>query len=929
MVLGREAQRAAIDELLEGARRRTSGVLVLSGEAGSGKTTLLAYARSTAGGLRVLTAEGIQAESNLAFSGLADLVYPVLSKLGRIPEVQAASLGAALALGPPAPGDRFTTYMAALNLIAAAAEEQPLLIVVDDAQWLDPASAEALFFAARRLGAEGVAMLIAIRSESELPADPTGLDIHDLAPLSSRDSLALLERHPRPIAREVAEAICSASIGNPLALVEVPSLLSEAQLNGYEPLPNPLPVGPRLMRAFQPRLANLPLPTRSVLLLAAASGATSMATLSRAAATMGIAANRAIAAAEEGGLIEVSGSLRFRHPLIRSAVYESASPALRRQAHAAIASALPDTDAGERVMHRAAAALGPDEAVALELEQLGQQEHARRGYLSASEISARAAALSPGVDDQVRRLTNAAFSSQLGGRSTQAVEYLDRALTLAADPIAHADLVLLRYRISMWLENPMAAHAALTAEATRIAARDPARAAVLLGHASAPCFMAADIRRALQTTAAALELAERSGDRSVIVGAEIALRGAQLLHGEGAVALPLMLAAVRTVMGGRPDPRMPIDLPYAACLLVSADGYAVARRILDGAIEEYRAAGALVQLAYPLAVLSELEFRTGAWLEAYADASESVQLARETGQANGRTYSLICLARVEAASGRDLEAQEHLDEAMRLAEGFGTGSIPTYVWAIEGSLELGRQRWKAAITPLERLRRRCQSIEMREPGVLRWQADLIEAYLRVGDRAQAAAVLEELETDVERTGRIWGRLTAARSRGMLAEIDEAAGWFSTALGLAGELDDPFEQARTHLAFGERLRRARRGSEAREHLHAALDTFDRLGANPWAARAQGELAATGERIPRTAGPVSRALTPAELQVCRAVATGQTNREVAAHLFLSLKTVESHLTSAYHKLGLRSRTELARLFAVDPQRVAMATSSPIVS
>lgn len=922
MVVGREAELAAIGRLLDAARCRQGGVLVLSGPPGSGKTTLLDQARSSAAGLRVVTSVGIQAESTLAFCGLADLLRPFVEKLADLPEVQAASLAAALALSPTTAGDRFTTYVAALNLIATAAEDQPLFIIVDDAHWLDPESAEAIFFIARRLSAEAVAVLIATRPQSEHTADPTGIDIHDLGPLSAAESLALLRRHPRPIGIEVAETIVAAAEGNPLALIEGPSLLSDAQLRGDEPLPSPLPAGPRLMRAFQPRIGNLPPSTRTVLQLAAAAGTTSLTVLSRAASDMGIAVDAAIGTAEEAGLIDVGESVRFRHPLIRSAVYESASPTERRRAHGAIASALPEKAAGERAMHRAAATLGPNEEVALELEHLGKHEQARRGYLSASAIAARAAALSPGINDQVRRLTAAASCAVLGGRGARAVQYLDRALELTGDPTARADLVSLRYQISTWLESPMTAHAALTDAAGRIAAQDPARGATLLIHATGPCFMAGEVKRAMQTAGRALELAKRSGDRAIVVAAEIALQGAQLLHGDGLVALAPMKATVTDMIGGRPDPAI---LRFTAYWLVTAEEYALARTLVESAIEEYRAASAPAYLPYPLGVLSELEFRTGAWLEAYADASESVRLAHETGQDNARTFSLVCLARVEAAIGRNNEARTHLSEAVRMAEGFGAGSIPMYAWSIEGLLALGEERWQAAVTPLERLRRRCQVTEMRQPGILRWQADLVEAYVRVGARAQAAVALAEFETDIERTGlRKWGSVTAARCHGLLADvIDEAAGWFSTALDLAPAVEDPFERARNHLAFGERLRRARRGSEAREHLHEALDAFDRLGAAQWAARTRRELAATGERIVRARGPVSSTLTPAELQVCRAVAMGGTNREVAAHLFLSLKTVETHLTSAYKKLGLRSRTELARLFAVEPDRAHALT------
>ena len=913
----------AIARLLEGARAGVSTGLLVTGQPGVGKTTLLNDARKAAGGMRVLGARGLQAESSLPYSALADVLRPLLSIIDRVPEVQADGLRAAMALGPPSPGDRFKTYAGALSLIAAAAEDGPIVITVDDAHWLDPASAEALFFVSRRLTAEGVVMLFAARDSTEMPADPAGLPVLNLGGLDHDASIELLGLNAKAMAPAVAEAIYAASGGNPLALIEISSLLTERQRSGRDPLPERLPVGPRLVSAFDTRLGALPEATRTALLLAAAGPEAGMPTLRLAGRTLGVDAEPALTLAERAGLINVQDTVSFRHPLIRSAVYEGASADQQRTAHRALASAIPPGSSGDRAWHLAAASIEPDEAVAAELELLGGEHHARAGYASALRAFERAAQLSPGVPDQVRRLSRAALSALLAGRGERAIALLDHALPLVADASAHADLVLFREQIATWVDRPMAAHAALVEEAGRIEADDPARAAVLLIFACGPCFMASEIVEAKRTGSRALALAQRAGIPAVISGAEIALGEALLLHGESSGPLLIRKGLAASAVA-QPDITHSVEILYAAYCLVHVQDFEIARPLLEGAIRGQRKAGAAAVLPYPLAVMSELEFRTGRWIEAYADATEAVELATETGQLTAGAFCHVCLARLEAALGHSDEARTRLRHAHQLARRLGTESIPSYAGAIEGFLEVGLERWPEAIACLSVVRRDTRDLEMREPGLLRWHGDLIEAYLRVGQRAEAEAVLAELEAQAETTGRLWARMAAGRARGMMARPENLGRIFDETIALAETAEDPFELARTRLAYGEGLRRLRRRGEARTQLRAALAIFEQLGAKPWIQRTERELAATGERLQRrTATTTGQDLTPQEMRVCVAVARGETNREVAAQLFLSLKTVETHLTSAYGKLGLRSRSELARLFAVEPGRAALAT------
>jgi ATP/maltotriose-dependent transcriptional regulator MalT len=924
MLLGRGLETAAIDALIRGARQGTSGALIVSGDPGAGKSAILDYAAASAAGMTVVRAQGIEAESSLPFAALADVLRPMIGRIDRLPEVQSASLRAALAIGPPVPGDRFTTYVAALNLIAAFAETQPVLVIVDDLQWIDPGSAEALFFAARRISAERVAVLFAARVNAELPTDPAAFPDLRLNGLDHDASRLLASQSAPAIATSVADAIYRASGGNPLALIQIPALLSERQLRGYDPLPDPLPVGRKLAAAYQARLDPLPAPTRTALLLAAACGDGDLGTISQASRLAGVDSRSALSAAENAGLIELDGDLAFRHPLIRSAVYEAATPDERRNAHRLLAEALPQQAVARRAWHRAEASLGPDEAVASELETVAGEQRVRRAYAAAFHAFSRAADLSTVPANRVRRISEAAISALLAGRSASAVAQFDRALALVDDPVAHADLALLRGQIAIWLWDPMDGHRAMVAEAERVADVDPQRAALLLIHAAGPCFMAGDIPESKRTALRAMEMARKSGHPMTLAAAEVALAESLLLHGEDAPSVRILRELLPRLAASDPAIGNSIAIRYGAFCQMCSEDFDPALLALRAEVTAQRSAGAPSLLPYPLGVLSELEFRTGRWLSGYANASESVRLARETGEDNGRTYSLICLARFEAVTGRDDECQAHLDEASELAHRFGTGSIYSYVSTIRGLLAVGREQWGAARDSLEQVRRICRQQEMREPGVLRFHADLVEAYLRLGDRPNADRVLIELEEQANVTGRRWAQVAARRCRGMLAEGSGLEPPFEEAVALAREATDPFELARTELSFGEGLRRARRRGDARQHLRSALEIFLELGATPWIHRTKQELAATGERFQRETPAAGTTLTPQELQVSLAVARGLTNREVATQLFLSQKTIETHLGNAYGKLGIRSRTELTRLFAVEPERAVGATA-----
>ncbi len=924
MLRGRELECARLDGLLDAARSGLSSALLIRGDPGVGKSALLNYALDRATGMTAVVTRGIESESELPFAGLGDIVHPLRSALTRIPPVQEAVLAGAVAIGPPTGGDRFAVYAATLSLLASAAESNPLLVVVDDIQWLDTGSAEALLFAARRMSSDSVLLLVALRAGEPTTLDLSGLPILETTGLSEFASVQVLgDRPDAPVAPRVAVALHIATQGNPLALIEVPNLLSEAQRAGVEALPDPLPSGPRLEHAFLRRVAALPAETRSALLLAAASDSTDVAPIRQAMELNEIAAN-ALEAAESAGLITVDGAdLRFSHPLIRSAVYQSASPVDRRDAHRAIAQVLKaEPTAGRRAWHLAAAADKPDESVAKGLEETASRSMARSGYAASAKAFARAARLTPEAGDRARRLERAAHAFHLGGLHEAALRCLDEATPLVSGDRGHSEIQRMRAVIEMWVRAPMAAHELLLAEAERVLPNDPPAAAELMAEAVGPCFMAGQVSLGLATAKRAYALTElASSEKPLLVC--VMLAGAMINSGDCIAAEQLLNESLGRAAGAGAEAARTSATTLLACL-IDVERYEEARQFIAGALTNARSAGAIALLPYLLAVLTEIEFRTGNWSAAYASGTESVRLANETGQLSESSYSLACLARVEAAQGRDADCKEHVRAALEIARSHGTGSIFAYAGTALGALELGRGRPGAALVHLEEVARFTQARGLGEPNVVQWQGDLIESLARAGKTGEAFSALELLEKQAKHTERIWALATAARCRGFMTDEPHFESHFIRALAFHRLKPAPFEIARTELCYGETLRRHRRRIEARQRLREALFVFERLGAEPWANRARVELAATGERSRKRDVAASRHLTPQELQIALAVAGGATNREAAAHLFLSPKTVEAHLSAVYAKLGVRSRSELANVFAREHGTEAFASA-----
>jgi len=890
MLVGREEERAQIGRLLERARESRGGALVVRGEAGIGKTTLLEHAMQTAEDFRILRALSVESEAELPFAGLHELIRPIVQLIDELPGPQARALKAALALAPHEAGDRFAASAGTLGLLAAAGAEQPLLCVVDDAHWLDQESAEALVFAARRVEHDPVALLLAAREPGAPGFAAPGLAELRLDGLQREEARALLAARGPSLLPAVVEHLLEIAGGNPLALLEFALGMSESEEIG-----DPLPVGEAVERAFLDRSSRLSPDAQRALLLAAASDPGEPEALWAALESEAIHAD-SLAEAERVGLFIRGRRLDFAHPLARSALYQSATPADRRAAHRALAKTTKARD--RRAWHLAAAASGPDEVAAAALEQAASIAGGRGGVSAEAAALERAARLTPDQEIRARRLLRAGLAADAAGLFERAEQLLAEAAELTKDAELHSNAVARRaYLLYDRGEFDRALELA-KADSERAPPRLFARA---LGEV---------LVHRLEILAACA-----TAERSVGLAGDDALEDLDLclmlawtweLSGRTKDGLGLDLECVDRVRAGT---LMAID---CATHFLYLEDYGRARGLLEEIVAHERDAVALGNLVYALDQLSRLETRTGRLTAAYAASLESVQLTEPLGTKVGLAAALAWLALVEAMLGR-VEARAHGVLALEIAEKRGDRWNEVRARAGLGLDALARADFAAAVDWLEPAAEMLARGGVRHPNVFRVHGDLIEAQVRLGKRDEAAQELAGLLDDAELTGSRWAAAVGARCRAFLAADADAEEAFEAALELHEHEASDWERARTQLAFGERLRRLRQRRRAREHLHAALDTFQRVGSRPWADRARAELRASGEHLRRRGPAAHEQLTPQELQVSLAAAEGLTNKEIGARLFLSPKTVEFHLSHAYRKLDVRSRGELIKLFA----------------
>jgi DNA-binding CsgD family transcriptional regulator len=912
-MIGRADERALIEGLLAEARAGRSGVLVLHGEPGVGKSALLGHAMELASGFRLLQATGVETEVALAFAGLDQLVRPVLPLAERLPKLQADALLGALGLVDHPTSDRFLVAAATLSLLSEAAEERPVLCVIDDAHWLDQPSSEAMAFAGRRLEAEGIVLLAATREEPwpGLPA----LGIGGLGPEDAND---LLGACGVDLAPDVRRRLIEETGGNALALVELAeSLSSEQPAARPDPLPRPLRLTPRVEDAFLDKVRRLPQATQTLLLVASADDTADFGVIVRAAADLGVQPD-ALEPAEQARLTKVDGTERIvlRHPLVRAAVYHAATFGARTAAHRALARALEGDDhAARRAWHLAATTTGPDEDIARELGRSAETAQQRGGYAVAAGAFERAAELSVAGPERVRFLVAAARAAFQAGQTDRAARLAEQVHPLVSDAVAASDVAVLRGRIEFARGSAVTAHDLLMGTAEDIAERDAQAAAAVLIEAARAAWTADDPGRLAKATTLLAELKLPADDPlaalgSTTIGVADFFAG-RIVDGIQGMRRGLDAWLHTTQTGGvEPDPELiEASLALVGYARVTADD-AAGLALGAWVVAESRQRGWVAWLPWTLANLSLTEAVAGRHAAAVANATEGLRLARDLGQPASICRCESVLAWLAAVRGDEDWCHELAHDTIKLAE---THHLPTIAvsatWAL-GLLELSLGRPERAV---DRLADPAAGPLTAPHFACLFLPDLLEAVVRAGrtddDFGELVAWYEEWAAA---TNQPVADATLHRCRALLR--DEAAEQhYTAALRLyeqVGPDQRPFDRARTQLLYGEWLRRARRRTEARPQLAAALETFERLGASPWADRARTELRASGQ-TPRRQGTARAPLTPQEMQVVRLVAKGGSNQEVAAKLFLSPRTVGYHLYKAFPKLGVTSRTELAHL------------------
>lgn len=912
-LVGRDRERRRITELLEAGQRGRSAALVIEGEPGMGKTALLDDAIDQATGMTVLRARGVQTEVDLPFGGLAQLVSNVTYLVPELPEPQRRALQVALALEAEwlPVSDRFAVGAGLLGLLAMAAEQAPLLAIVDDAHRLDRPTVEALHFVARRLGAEGVVLLVASRDvDRRTPwfADVPRMRLTGLGQSAARD---VLVRHgAADLNAERLDQLVRATGGNPLALVELPRLMSMPELAGAIPEHEPPPIGSLLQAAYGQRISALPVSCRDALLVVALldSADRRMMAASLTGLSLGI---DDLTPAEEAGLVSFTPEgLVFRHPLVRSAAVQASPPARRRQAHGAAAMALAASalaaDQARRAWHAAAAVTGLSEDAAQLLDRAAEHALQIAGHSSASLAWQRAAELSPRAADRTRRLLNAAGSAYNAGSARRARRLLDQVDQLRLDPEARCKAARMLGLLETWDGRPLDAYRRLTDAASSVAGEHPLYAARLLMEATVSAILAGNTDGALTAATRAQALADGRDGKLTLVS-QLTLGGVHITRGESDVGLPMINLDEALIAFARSDPNV---LPFLATLAfcrVLVDQFEAADKLLTTVRERATQTGAVGLMPFVLTVRAGTEYRRGSWDLAHASADEAVRLARDTGRTNDLAIALDMAARIEAGRGQTDECRRHVAEAVAYAEAAGARAVEAHSHAVAGLLELGLGHPDLAVPPLERAQQLCTELGLLELAHWEWAPELCEAYVRLGRRADAEPIADLLDWHARRTDRAIAYALTARCRGLLAPDDTFEQSFTTALRWHSRASRPFECARTQLCFGERLRRAKQRAKAREQLRAAWKIFSELSARPWEERCRAEITASGLRLAPARQAPADLLTPQELQVALAVAAGATNREAACRLFIAPKTVEYHLRHIYDKLGT-SRQEL---------------------
>lgn len=874
-------------------------MLVLVGDPGIGKTALLAYAAAQAPDFAVVRAQGVESEAEIPFASLYELCRPFLDRLDLLAPPQASALNAAFGI-VEGETSRFAVGAGTLSLLATAAEERPLLLLVDDAHWLDRGSADALAFAVRRLRADRIASLLAMRPGEGRAFERSDLPELELDGLDDDSSAALLgSANGGTLDPEQKHEILELARGNPLALLELPR-----HVEARDPGAEPIRLGKQLEDAFAARARALPDGTRCALLVAAVTSTPDLEIVRRALERLDLSPAE-LEPAESTGLVSVvDGSLEFRHPLVRSALYHAADAAERRRAHAAVAAGLGDDE--RAAWHLAAAAVGADDVAADALERAAERARRRSGFAAAAAAYERGARLSVHKSDRVRRLGAGADAAWLAGRTGRALALIEEALAHTDDALRRGALLHTRGMIE---HNVGDTRAQWTLEdaAALLVDGDRRKACLSLNAAVGSALMAGEIERALSLSERAYAIADPAeADQHLFA---LLPRGASLLMaGRPEEGLPFLEDAAAAFRNGAVLADDPRHLSWSALTAFWLGDAELMAAKAAKAVEWAREQAAVAALPFAARLLARSQLIIGQWRAAHASLTESLEAARISGQAMQEAETLGTLAWLAAAQGRTDECRRHVDQGIEIAERCGlhwqNGLLHALVML---ELGLGFDDGAPGVT---RYRRSLAERPLRDTPANSTAPDLIEALIRMGEAGAAEELLAPFADEAVRIGQPFPRATALRCRALLADEASYERLLEQSLAFHALDQNVFAAARTRLVYGERLRRSRRRIDAREQLHAALTVFERLEARPWAERARAELRASGERLRRNDPTTDDELTPQELQIALLVAEGKTNREVGAQLFLSPKTIEWHLGHVYGKLGIRSRMELGR-------------------
>lgn len=919
---GRRDECKALDQLAAGVRAGQSGVLVVRGEAGVGKTALLDYLSARATHCRIVRSAGVEAEMELPFAGLHQLCRPFLDDIDHLPVPQREALGVAFGLSEGDPPNRFLLGLAILNRLAEAAAARPLICLIDDAQWLDRASAQILGFVSRRLRAESVGLVFAVREPVE-ERDLKGLRQLTVEGLDDRDAEALLDSvMPGRLDDHVRSRILAEARGNPLALLELPLGLTAADLAGGFAAPDARPLTSRIEQSFVRQVQSLPPSTQKLLLVAAAEPVGDLALLRRAAQSLGVGMEAA-SPALSAGLVELRTRVRFRHPLVRSASYRTATSSELTEVHRALAEATDrQADPDRRAWHLARAAAGPDEVVAAELEHSANRAQARGGVAAAAAFLDRAAELTPDATRRGVRTLAAAWAKYQAGAFDTALALLDAAELSALDELGLARSILLRGQITFAVRGAAVGLPLLIEAAGRLEALDPGLSRqtyrdALYAALTAGQLPSGGVVEVAQAVLAAPPTPQPGHADKLLEGlAVVATDG----YAAGAPMLRRAVTAFRTEGVSREEGLGWLPL---ACRMAhnvwDFDSWSVlSARLVDLA----RETGTLSVL--PPSLLLRLSNRVFAGDLAGADslAVEAVTIGEATGSRFFAQYGALVL---EPWRGRESATRHAIEAVTRDRLLRGEGKVLTATQWATAVLHNGLGRYEEAYVAAEQGYTNPQEMGLSFSSLV----ELVEAAVRTGRLARATEAVQSLSELAQASGTDWAMGTLAGARALVSDGETADALYQEGIELLGRTEVRAVLARARLLYGEWLRRENRSLDARNQLGIAHRMLSRMGADAFAERARRELQATGETVRKPVVETRAKLTPQETQIARLAGDGLTNPEIGAQLFLSPHTIEWHLRKVYAKLGISSRKQLRTTLPDQPPTTALARDNNVLS